>query len=67
MPIAIKLTNNKVPPKCMEILMAFAKHKDECLNCTMAQMNKKAFECYCIDGQKLLTELAEQPEVKRVE
>jgi len=65
MAIKIKLIDGKVPENCMKILTDFAKHRDECIDCVIAQSGKLDFLSYCSEGQALLIELSNQPEVSR--
>lgn len=67
MAVAIKLIDGKVPEVCLAILTDIARHKDECLDCTMASLAQSPFEAYCTEGQVLLVELSNQPEVTIVE
>lgn len=52
---------DRVPPECMRILIAFAKHRDSCQRCYRAYHAANAD--YCPTGTDILNELAAQPEV----
>lgn len=66
--IKIKLVKingeDRVPPKCMQLLTDFAKHRDACRTCFRAFYDQKP-EHYCPDGLAIARELAAQPEVER--
>jgi hypothetical protein len=66
MAIKIKIENGTIPEKCFDLLVAYKEHKDECIFCTMAEMNQLDFKCYCKDGRAIIKELSEQPEVSAV-
>lgn len=67
--IKIKLVKidgeDRVPPKCMELLTRFAAHRDRCRACFRAFYDKTP-ERYCPDGMAIAKELSEQPEVERL-
>jgi hypothetical protein len=65
--IKIKLVTmngeERVPPKCMELLKQFAQHRDSCRECFRAFHAKNPYG-YCPTGTGILKELAAQPEVE---
>ena len=56
---------DRVPPKCMELLTRFANHRDGCKQCFRA-FHAKDPNAYCVTGVDIFRELAAQPEVKEL-
>ena len=57
---------DRVPPKCMELLTRFAKHRDGCKQCFRAFYERNPHG-YCPVGVEIGRELAAQPEVEQLE
>lgn len=52
-----------VPPRCMEILLDYGRHRNECADCSHAYASNGAFMDYCPVGRAFIEELCRQPEV----
>lgn len=56
---------DRIPPKCMELLLKYGDHKKKCLTCEIAEKMGNFTECR--EGQQILDELVQQPEVEPYE